>query len=55
MRANLHIPQSLLAKDLKLLVELGLLERLHWGVYRINYIDKEDLLRELCRRLARGI
>jgi hypothetical protein len=53
MRRNLHIPQSLFAKDVKLLVELGLLERLHWGVYRISYIDKENLLRELCIRLAR--
>jgi hypothetical protein len=53
VRVNLHIPQSLLAKDLKLLVELGLLERLHWGVYRISYIDRENLLRELCIRLAR--
>lgn len=34
-------------------VELGLLERLHWGVYRISYLDRENLLRELCIRLAR--
>ena len=45
--------QSLFVKDLKELVELGLLEQLRWGVYRLNFFEREEFIRELGRRMVR--
>jgi hypothetical protein len=45
--------QSLFVKDLKELVELGLLEQLRWGVYRLNFFERGEFIRELGRRMVR--
>lgn len=53
VRRDIGMRQSLFAKDLRELTELGLLRRLHWGIYVINYFHPEEFIREIGRRMVR--